>query len=131
MLGIALFESQMNEFECRKALGIIFDTLRIANRHLQLLEPWLKSSSPESIHRALFYASESMRISAILLQTIMPEKSNELLNRLGVKNENRNWENLGVGMGGDRNDVVTGGVGVPHLFPSVILPVEIVEEMKL
>lgn len=113
----------MNEFECRKALGSIFDTLRIANKHLQLLAPWSKTSSPSSIHRALFYASESMRISGILLQTIMPEKSSELLDRLGVRLDKRRWEDLGIGEGGERNPVIVSGPGVPHLFPAVAIPV--------
>lgn len=69
-----------------QALEKIVLVMNEANRYLETKAPWKLakedlSATGEVLHTAL----ESLRVCAILLQPVMPEKMNELLNRLGCK----------------------------------------------
>lgn len=54
------------------------------------LAPWSKSAT--SSNQAIIYAYHALRISAILLQPVLPSKAAELLDRLGVDEGSRGWE---------------------------------------
>lgn len=114
----AEFERNMEQLEVHRALAVAFEALYEANRHLQLLSPWLATASPEVVHRALFYASEALRISAIVLGPVMPDKTVELLDALGVPAGRRGWRWTGLGEGGERGMKAAKGKKV-HLFPSI------------
>ena len=103
----------MESFQVHRAVTTVFDVLGDANRHLQTLSPWLATASPNEAHRALFFASESLRIAGIILQPIMPTKSAELLEALGVQPDRRAWADAKIGGGGERH--MAGGKG--QLFP--------------
>jgi methionyl-tRNA synthetase len=107
----------MSEFKVDRAVSAIFQLIAESNRHLQQLAPWLSTSSASAVHRALFYSSETLRISAILLQPFMPEKAHQLLDTLGVANWRRGWSDLALGEGGER----TIKKGKCYLFPVVKL----------
>jgi len=106
------FASHLSSFEIHRSLSLLFDVLNTANKHISTLSPWLPSASPSEIHRSLYLSCESLRISAILLQPFMPEKSRILLDALGVGEEARKWENVGFGRGGERREpsLIQGGL---------------------
>lgn len=54
------------------------------NKYFHAAEPW-KSANPQWV---LYNVAESLRISAILLQPFMPDKSRELLDLLRVDTSN-------------------------------------------
>jgi methionyl-tRNA synthetase len=60
-----------------------------ANRMFTDFAPWYMSDPTIPV----VYVYTSLRIAAILLQPIMPNKSAELLDRLGVPSSERKWEN--------------------------------------
>ncbi|GAA5989184.1 hypothetical protein JCM10908_001196 [Rhodotorula pacifica] len=111
------FDRHLASFEVHRALAAVFDALAEANRHVQQLSPWLASASPSDVHRALYFGSESLRMSAILLQPFMPTKSAQLLDVLGVPAERRTWTHRALGRGGARTAVVGGKT---HLWPPVL-----------
>lgn len=95
------------------------------------------------VHRSLFFARESLRISAILLQPFMPEKMDILLDRLGVALDQRGLAGLafddglvsegldGRGQGAESIRVGKGSRSKlindrqkEILFPSIVLAVE-------
>ncbi|KDQ05906.1 hypothetical protein BOTBODRAFT_182108 [Botryobasidium botryosum FD-172 SS1] len=82
-----------------KALEHMMDCLAEANRHFTQLAPWAPNT-PESIKNAYFYSPETLRIAGVLLQPSMPIKSAELLDRMGVGEGERGWEDAGLGNGG-------------------------------
>ncbi|KAL8293018.1 hypothetical protein RQP46_000712 [Phenoliferia psychrophenolica] len=83
--GLAdVFEGHMANFEVHRAVASVFDVLTDANRHLQALSPWLATATADEVDRALFLTSEALRIAGIVLQPIMPTKSVELLDALGL-----------------------------------------------
>jgi len=107
------FDAHMAQFEVQRALVAAFDVLNEANKHLQVLSPWLATVSGDEVHRALFYASEALRMVGIVLGPVMPTKSAELLDALGVPEGRRGWANLVLGGGGERA-IKVGKKG--HLF---------------
>ncbi|GAA5890299.1 hypothetical protein JCM6882_008787 [Rhodosporidiobolus microsporus] len=119
------FAAHLDSFEVHRALAAAFDVLSAANKHLQLLAPWLPTTSPQTAHRALFFGSESLRLVGILLQPFMPEKAAQLLSSLGVSEGRRRWEDAVVGEGGARTPVVGSKT---HLWPSVVAVTEEVEK---
>jgi methionyl-tRNA synthetase len=65
-----------------------------ANRIFTLLQPWTPTTSPEDLVKALTLAHDSLRLAGIALQPVMPLKTDDLLDRLGVKKEERVWDEL-------------------------------------
>lgn len=61
-----------------------------ANRYFTKLEPWSDKTPIEDCVKGVLYARETLRIVGILLQPVMPEKSRELLDRLGLGQSGRN-----------------------------------------
>lgn len=114
----ATFDRHLASFEVHRAIAAVFDALAESNRHVQLLSPWLATASPSSVHRALFFGSETLRLAGTLLQPFMPEKSAQLLDMLGVDPARRTWRDCEVGKGGER----VPRPGKAHLWPAVAVP---------
>lgn len=82
------------------------------------LQPWA-SSNPT---KAIVYAYETLRISAILMGSYMPTKATELLDRLGVESSQRGWDQCVFNDEIDVGHLVKGlkdGKKPGHLFPPV------------
>ncbi|KAK4053122.1 methionyl-tRNA synthetase [Microbotryomycetes sp. JL201] len=94
------FDNHMASFDVHKALSTIFDTISESNKHIQVLAPWSSAASSDSVHRALFYSRETLRITGLCLQPFMPTKAVELLDRLGVDANERTWSSAAFGKGG-------------------------------
>jgi methionyl-tRNA synthetase len=79
-----------------------------ANVHIASNEPWKLIKDParkDRLDAVLWYAVESVRLAALMLQPIMPRKASEILDQLGVQKDERSWEfaRLGRGWGKDIN----------------------------
>ncbi|CAF0843052.1 unnamed protein product [Brachionus calyciflorus] len=84
-------------------LGIqeIMSALRIANTLVQEYKPWdlIKSqneSDLKKIKKMLFLVYESLRVTGILLQPVVPDLTNDLLERLNVEPSERFYTNANV-----------------------------------
>lgn len=69
-------------------------SLTQANRIFTLLQPWTITTSESDLINAMVYAHESLRMTGIALQPVMPTKMKDLLDRLGVEEKDRAWEDL-------------------------------------
>ncbi|CAG8783337.1 28217_t:CDS:2, partial [Racocetra persica] len=97
-----LVSDHYKNVEFGKGLELIFETIAEANKHFTDNEPWNLIKDPnkkEILNRVLFFAVETARISGILLQPIMPTKMKELLDMIGVSNDERRWEHSRLGSG--------------------------------
>ncbi|KAJ9119229.1 hypothetical protein QFC22_003721 [Naganishia vaughanmartiniae] len=56
--------------------------------------PWTSTTSDEDLITAMVYAHESLRVTGIALQPVMPTKMKDLLDRLGVEEQDRGWDRL-------------------------------------
>ncbi|KAK6910337.1 methionine-tRNA ligase [Kwoniella mangroviensis CBS 8886] len=81
------FENKMEVYGVSGACQTVMDVIAATNKLFTDLKPW----SAEDGTKAIIYAYHSLRISSILLQPIIPTKSIEALDRLGVPSEQRTW----------------------------------------
>ncbi|XP_030758905.1 methionine--tRNA ligase, mitochondrial [Sitophilus oryzae] len=91
-----LCEQHYNEFNFYKATDAVIATLHSCNLFFETLKPWELKKRPESSEElsvVLHLAMESLRISGIILQPLIPNISHVLLNKLGVPREERYFEN--------------------------------------
>ncbi|KAJ2782795.1 methionyl-tRNA synthetase [Coemansia javaensis] len=110
--------------EFGRGLGLVFDVLAAANRHVSENEPWVlaKSADPQSRARlqvVLFYSLESVRLAAIMLQPVMPDKAAQLLDHLGVGPAERQWSHARFGAGWQAPRLTPPRPGAAQLFPKL------------
>jgi methionyl-tRNA synthetase len=107
----------MKVFALHLYLGAVFEVVAKANRYFANNEPWkLAKSDPGRMRLVLYATIEVLRISAILLQPVMPAAMARLLDLLGVDPSERAFARIEEG-------AEVGGFGAPNrLWPGVALP---------
>ncbi len=98
-------------FNFYNGIQAIMGVLRVANNIVQDLKPWdLAKSTDEKdailLKKILFLVYESLRVSCILLQPIVPDLSKKALDKLNVSQEERFAKNACVDYGekGERKE---------------------------
>jgi methionyl-tRNA synthetase len=82
---LELARAHMKSFQLHLYLGAIFEVIAMANRYFANSEPWKLAKSDSARMRLVLYTTiETLRISAILLQPVMPAAMGKLLDLLGV-----------------------------------------------
>ncbi|CAG8733753.1 31106_t:CDS:2, partial [Racocetra persica] len=94
-------DKHYEKLEFSKALKQILATITLANEYFDKVSPigFLTTKDYISINRALYHSFETLRMTGILLQPIMPDRSLKLLNILGVKHDEHKWEDAKFGKG--------------------------------
>jgi methionyl-tRNA synthetase len=103
-------------------LATVFDLVAKANRYFAAQEPWrLAKSDPARMQLVLYVTIETLRVTAILLQPVMPAAMATLLDLLAIPADKRDFialENNGPGLAGTNR--VTPGAAMPP--PQPIFP---------
>jgi methionyl-tRNA synthetase len=76
-----------SHLEFSKGIEAIFQCLSEANRYLTHAKPWelvRDPSTQEYLSKVLSLPIESLRLSGLLLQPVVPDASRRMLNRLGI-----------------------------------------------
>lgn len=78
-------------------LGIqeIMDCLRFANLYFTKRQPWIlakQTNLSDELNAILYIILESLRVSAILLQPIIPKIADNILTRLNIPQTERTWK---------------------------------------
>ena len=76
-----------SRLEFNKGIEAVFQCLSEANRYLTHAKPWQlvrDPSSHEHLNKVLSLPIETLRLSGLLLQPIVPDASGRMLNRLGI-----------------------------------------------
>ncbi|KAF9956721.1 methionyl-tRNA synthetase [Mortierella alpina] len=114
-------DEALSEYRTTQATHAIFDMLAEANAHFSFAEPWKLVKDPAKKCRldvVLWHTMEAIRLSALMLQPIMPSKTSEILDQLDIRKEERSWEYAKLGRGWEtereKRRVVIGG---PPMFP--------------
>ncbi len=82
----AKVQDRIESFDPSRALEAVIHLLNEANRFLEEKAPWTTAkTNTTQAGKDLYSAIEVLRISAILLRPVLPEKMAELLNRIGCK----------------------------------------------
>ena len=98
----------METFLIHLYVGAAFDLVAETNRYFANAEPWkLAKSDPQRMRLVLYVTIEALRISAILLQPIMPASMGKLLDLIGVPADRRTFAALEAGD-------AAGRLGAPH-----------------
>jgi len=82
-------KEQLDSFYTHRALQLIMDQLRATNAFLEMTTPWKLAKSAQDQDREwleciLSVTMETLRVSGILLQPVIPNLASKLLDRLNV-----------------------------------------------
>ncbi|UCG14500.1 MAG: methionine--tRNA ligase [Deltaproteobacteria bacterium] len=86
----ATYSEHMRRLQFHKALILLWELINHVNRYVDKTAPWVLARDPQKqdrLHTVLNYSLETLRLVGVLLAPIMPDTSQELLDRLGVKME--------------------------------------------
>ena len=97
-------EIKMDTLEVGAALDEIFDLLRRSNKYIDETMPWVLAKDPNNSDRlqtVLYNLLESIRVSANLIRSFLPETADKILEQIGniddsLKFNPSNTYNLGV-----------------------------------
>ena len=87
-------DGHYRNFEAHKALDEVMSCLRQANAFVQRQEPWNLVRNADDkpwLETVLCVALETLRVCGILLQPAIPNTAEKLLDRLGIKENERTW----------------------------------------
>ena len=82
------YANHMEQLQFHKALMAIWEVINQVNRYIDQSAPWVLARDPQKQNRlqtVLYYSLESLKVVGVLLAPIMPDTSEKLLDRLGVK----------------------------------------------
>ena len=80
------------EFDFYLGIDAILKTLITTNNYIQHEQPWvLKKTNVDRLNYVLLLSLESLRISSILMQPIVPNVSTQLMEKLGIPNDDIAW----------------------------------------
>ena len=86
---LKIVDNKMNEYKISEALDDIFELLRRSNKYIDETCPWVLAKDETKADRLktiLYNLLESIRISAVLLQSFMNETSEKIFKMLNTKN---------------------------------------------
>ena len=90
---VATVTQHVDEYNIYKATGTIMAQLRETHAFFQRHEPWkIKYNKINNLNCVLSVTMETLRICGILFQPMMPSLANQLLDRLGVPSDKRNFK---------------------------------------
>jgi methionyl-tRNA synthetase len=91
-------ESKIASMEVNEAIEEILQYIRSVNKYMEEKAPWkLVKEDKESAGTVLYTAGEALRISAVLLSPVMPNRTEILLEALNAKGGNLDWGGLKSG----------------------------------
>jgi len=91
-------KQHLDHFQMDSLLHKIMNFVRSVNGYMEKNQPWkLVKEDKEAAGHILYHAAESLRVAAIMLSPVMPEKSKEILIALGATASKLDWGALKPG----------------------------------
>jgi len=95
LVSINTSKELMNDLKINDAINSVFIFIRRVNKYLEITAPWkLVKTDKKSAGKVLFTAAESLRIIALLLNPVMPNRTEAVLSALRAKNRELEWGKL-------------------------------------
>ena len=95
LVSINTSKELMNDLKINDAINSVFIFIRRVNKYLEITAPWkVVKTDKRSAGKILFTAAESLRIIALLLNPVMPNRTEAVLSALGAKNRELEWGKL-------------------------------------
>ncbi len=92
---VALVKAKMDEYKVSDAVCEIFSLLRRSNKYIDETAPWVLAKNEEDKEKlgsVMYNLLETIRISAVLLSSFMPETSEEILKQ--INSSLSTWESI-------------------------------------
>ncbi len=88
-------EKKMDSLEVGSALDEIFELLRRSNKYIDETTPWTlakEQNKKDELETVLYNLLESIRVSAVNLESFLPETSEKIFAQLQIDNKNNKYE---------------------------------------
>ncbi len=86
------------EYKVDAVINEIMNLIRVVNKYMEMQAPWkLAKTDLAAAGRVLYVATEALRLCAVLLRAVMPEKAARVLDILGAKDSGLAWGGLKAG----------------------------------
>ena len=95
---VAAVRQDFEAFQISMALQRIWELIRSVNQYIVKREPWALAKDPErrpQLETTLYHASDALRVTAALIDPVMPGTAERIRRMLGIAQEP--WTNLSAG----------------------------------
>ncbi|MEA1881314.1 MAG: methionine--tRNA ligase [Candidatus Marinimicrobia bacterium] len=120
--GIKVVEDVWNQIESMRVNNAIETTLqyvRSVNKYMETMAPWkLAKTDPEAAGKVLFTAAEALRVSAVLLAPVMPNRTQIVLETFNAESSGLEWGGLTAGKDLNQHDVLFPRIDIKKLEKS-------------
>ena len=117
---VAIVQKKIEVMRVNEAIEIILQFVRSINKYIETKAPWkLAKEEPEIAGKVLFTAAEALRVSAILLSPIMPNRTQTVLETLGATESGLDWGGLTSGIEVKLHDPLFPRINIKKLENSV------------
>jgi len=117
---VAIVWEKIEVMRVNEAIEIILQFVRSINKYIETKAPWkLAKEEPEIAGKILFTAAEALRVSAILLSPIMPNRTQTVLETLGATESGLDWGGLTSGIEIKLHDPLFPRINIKKLESSV------------
>ena len=117
---VAIVREKIDVMRVNEAIEIILQFVRSINKYIETKAPWkLAKEEPEIAGKVLFTAAEALRVSAILLSPIMPNRTQTVLETLGATESGLDWGGLTSGIEVKLHDPLFPRINIKKLENSV------------
>ena len=117
---VAIVWEKIEVMRVNEAIEIILQFVRSINKYIETKAPWkLAKEEPKIAGKVLFTAAEALRVSAILLSPIMPNRTQTVLETLGATESGLDWGGLTSGIEIKLHDPLFPRINIKKLENSV------------
>ena len=117
---VAIVWEKIEVMRVNEAIEIILQFVRSINKYIETKAPWkLAKEEPEIAGKVLFTAAEALRVSAVLLSPIMPNRTQIVLETLGATESGLDWGGLTSGIEVKLHDPLFPRINIKKLENSV------------
>ena len=117
---VAIVREKIEVMRVNEAIEIILQFVRSINKYIETKAPWkLAKEEPKIAGKVLFTAAEALRVSAILLSPIMPNRTQTVLETLGATESGLDWGGLTSGIEIKPHDPLFPRINIKKLENSV------------
>lgn len=91
--------THFDAYDFYKAVDEVIKVLHTANNFMETFKPWELRKDPNAtrrLHTVLRIVFETLRITSIILQPVVPQMSSRLLDKINVDQHLRSWNDLKV-----------------------------------
>ncbi|MFD1670540.1 methionine--tRNA ligase [Agrilactobacillus yilanensis] len=123
--SIKTYIQYMDEFKFSNALDTVWQLISRTNKYIDETQPWLLAkddSQQAALDSVLAHLAESLRVTALMIQPIMPAAPKEMFSQLGLDFENDAHQDLTFGQAPANIKVVAKG---EPIFPRLDVEEEV------